>query len=231
VSTAVRASLEEALGYDFVRAEYLERALTHRSVGTNASNNETLEFLGDAVLDLAVSDLLMRAFPEAREGDLSKHRAGLVNTGMLAAKARRLGLAQWIRLGKGEEKSGGRAKDSILGAAYEALLGAIYLDGGYEAARRAVESDFATDVGGARAPGEEDYKTRLQELTQQRLRLSPVYQLAEEIGPDHDKRFVTVLTIDGRAYGRGTGTSKKAAEQAAAMQALERLAEEWPDGS
>jgi ribonuclease-3 len=150
---------------------------------------------------------------------------------MLAAKARCLGLGEAIRLGKGEEKSGGREKDSILSAAYEAVLGATYLDGGYEAARRIVERDFATDVEGAPSPGEDDYKTRLQELTQRRLRVSPVYHVVEEHGPDHDKRFVIDLSIDGRGYGRGTGTSKKAAEQAAAMQALERLAEEWPDVS
>lgn len=229
MSPVERTDLERALGYEFVRREYLERALTHRSVGTDVANNETLEFLGDAVLDLAISDLLMRSFPAAREGALSKHRAGLVNTAMLAGKARRVGLAQAIRLGKGEEKSAGREKDSILGAAYEALLGAIYLDGGYDAARRVVEADFAADVAGAPSPGEDDYKTRLQELTQRRWRLSPIYQLIEEHGPDHDKRFVTALTIDGRAYGRGSGTSKKAAEQAAAMEALARLAEEWPD--
>jgi ribonuclease-3 len=231
VSRLGRTDLEEVLGYDFVRGAYLERALTHRSVGTNVDNNETLEFLGDAVLDLAVSDLLMRAFPQAREGALSKHRAGLVNTAMLAAKARRLGLGGTIRLGKGEEKSGGREKDSILSAVYEAVLGAIYLDGGYEAARRAVERDFAADVADAPSPGEDDYKTRLQELTQRRLRVSPGYHLVEEHGPDHDKRFIIDLTIDGQVYGRGTGTSKKVAEQAAAMQALERLAEEWPDAS
>jgi len=219
----------DALGHTFGREEYLHRALTHRSQGTGVPNNETLEFLGDAVLDLAVADLLMRAFPDAREGALSKHRARLVNATALATKARRLALGAGLLLGKGEENTGGRDKDSILSSAYEAVLGAIYLDGGYEVARAAIEREFGGDVASAPEPGKDDYKTRLQELTQRQLRISPVYEVVEELGPDHDKRFVTTLSIDGRAYGRGVGTSKKAAEQAAALEALDRLANEWPD--
>jgi len=221
--TELVEALEAGLGHSFARPDHLLVAVTHRSSSADAPNNETLEFLGDAVLALAMADLLMRRFPAAREGDLSKLRAGLVNAETLAAKARALDLGRWLRLGKGEEKSGGREKESILAAVYEALLGAVYLDAGFEAARRVVESHFATDVTTQASAGRNDYKTRLQELTQRLFRATPVYQLVEESGPDHAKRFVTELNIAGRSYGRGIGHSKKAAEQAAAMEALGNL--------
>ena len=218
-----RAALEDALGHRFVRPDHLEVAITHRSLG-EGTQNETLEFLGDAVLSLAISDLLMRAFPDAREGDFSKMRASLVNAEALAAKARRVDLGRWLRLGKGEERSGGRDKEKILAAAYEALLGAVYLDAGYEAARQVVEAHFGGDLQRhVVAPGHRDYKTRLQELTQRLYREMPVYTLAGEHGPDHEKEFVVELTIGGRVLGRGTGRSKKLAEQAAAMEALAAL--------
>jgi ribonuclease III len=218
-----RAALETALGHRFVRLEHLELAITHRSLGEE-TQNETLEFLGDAVLSLAISDLLMREFPGAREGDLSKMRASLVNAEELAGKARRTDLGRWLRLGKGEERSGGRDKEKILAAAYEALLGAVYLDAGYEAARQVVEAHFAGDLRRhVDAPGHRDYKTRLQELTQRLYRETPVYTLAGEHGPDHEKEFVVELAIGGRVLGRGVGRSKKLAEQAAAMEALAAL--------
>jgi ribonuclease-3 len=218
-----RTALEAGMDHRFVRAEHLALALTHRSVGEGA-HNETLEFLGDAVLSLAISDLLMRQFPTAREGDLSKMRASLVNAERLAAKARAVDLGRWLRLGKGEERSGGRAKEKILAAAYEAVLGAIYVDGGYEAARRVVERQFAAELEPEIAvPGHRDYKTRLQEFTQRRFRATPVYTLTSEHGPDHDKEFVVELAVEGRVVGRGVGRSKKLAEQAAAMQALDAL--------
>ena len=218
-----RAALEAGLGHRFVRAEHLAVAITHRSVGDDA-HNETLEFLGDAVLSLAVSDLLMREFPEAREGDLSKMRASLVNAEGLAQKARRLDLGHWLRLGKGEERSGGRDKEKILASAYEALLGAVYLDAGYEAARRVVDAHFGADLRrDVEVPGIRDYKTRLQELTQRLYRETPVYTLAGEHGPDHEKEFVVELVVGGRTLGRGVGRSKKLAEQAAAMEALAAL--------
>jgi ribonuclease-3 len=218
--------VESRLGYRFAAMEKLAVAVTHRSLGGDDANNETLEFLGDAVLDLAVSELLMRHHPAAREGELSKLRAGLVNAGVLAAKARALGIAPWLRLGKGEEKSGGRDKESILAAVYEALIGAIFVDGGYEAARGVIERDFTGDVTAGVAAGASDYKTRLQELTQRRFRVSPVYRLVDEQGPDHAKRFAVELTVAGRVVGHGTGQSKKAAEQAAAMRALAEMGEE-----
>jgi len=217
-----RAALEAGLGHRFIRPELLTVAITHRSTGER-THNETFEFLGDAVLSLAVSDLLMRDFPEAREGDLSKMRASLVNAEQLAQKARRVDLGRWLRLGKGEERSGGREKEKILAAAYEALLGAIYVDAGYEAARRVVEAQFDDLQRDPEAPGYRDYKTRLQELTQRLYREMPVYTLTAEHGPDHEKEFVVELAIGGRVLGRGAGRSKKLAEQAAAMEALAAL--------
>jgi ribonuclease III len=227
--TELQEALETELGHRFERPEYLHVAVTHRSFSPEVPNNETLEFLGDAVLALGMADLLMRRFPAAREGDLSKLRAGLVNAETLAQKARALDLGRWLRLGKGEEKSGGRDKESILAAVYEALLGAVYLDAGYEAARRLVETHFAADLTSEAAAGLRDSKTRLQELAQRLFRATPVYQLVEESGPDHAKRFVSELSIAGQPYGRGVGHSKKTAEQAAAMEALDLLARTSPE--
>jgi ribonuclease III len=218
-----RTALEAALGHSFGRTEHLDIALTHRSVGERA-HNETLEFLGDAVLSLAISDLLMREFPDANEGDLSKRRASLVNAERLADRARAIGLGGWLRVGKGEERSGGREKEKILASAYEAVLGAIYLDGGYEAARHVVESQFTGDLRrDVELPGHRDYKTRLQELTQRTRRETPLYTLTQESGPDHVKEFVVEVAVGGQMLGRGVGRSKKTAEQAAAMEALAAL--------
>src|SRR5262249_46085590 len=148
---------------------------------------ERLEFLGDAVLDLAIADMLMRRFPEAKEGPLSKQRASIVNGRTLAVKAQTIGVAERLNLGKGEEKSGGREKVSILAAAFEAIVGAIYTDGGLAPAQRVVESLFADDIGGPAA--ERDYKTELQEVAYRRYRAQPVYELVGTFGPDHAKRF------------------------------------------
>jgi ribonuclease-3 len=225
MTPAAREAVEAATGHRFVRPETLAVALTHRSFG-EAENNERLEFLGDAVLALAIADLLMARFPEAREGELSKMRAALVNADVLARKAGEVALGRWLRIGKGEEKSGGREKPSILAAAYEALLGAIYLDAGYERARAVVEAHFAADAGACATVGQHDYKTELQELTQRLFREVPSYALVEETGPDHAKRFVSEIVVGGRRLGRGVGRSKKTAEQAAAMEALAALARE-----
>ena len=228
MSTEARHVLEAALGHRFARPEHLVVALTHCSFG-EGRDNETLEFLGDAVLALAMSDLLMSRFPDAREGELSKIRASLVNAEVLGRKARQLDLGRWLHLGKGEDRSGGREKVSILAAAYEALLGAVYLDAGYERARAVVQAHFAADVEEHLTVGLRDYKTQLQELTQRLFRETPAYTLVEESGPDHEKRFVSEIAIGGRTRGRGVGRSKKTAEQAAAMEALATLAREWPD--
>jgi ribonuclease-3 len=226
-----REALSAALGHRFRRPEYLALALTHRSSSVDVENNEKLEFLGDAVLELAMSDVLMARFPEAREGDLSKIRASLVNAEVLARKARELELGRWIELGKGEEKSGGRDKPSILAAAYEAVLGAIYLDAGFDVARAVVERQFTADVAEHLTLGLRDYKTKLQEITQRLFRETPVYTLIEESGPDHEKRFVSEIAIAGRACGRGIGRSKKTAEQAAAMEALAGLSRDHPEAA
>src|SRR5579862_5929579 len=225
-----RAALERALGHRFTRPEHLALALTHRSSG-EADNNEKLEYLGDAVLALAMADLLMVRFPEARVGELSKMRASLVNADVLARKAREMDLGRWLRVGKGEEKSGGRAKPSILAAAYEAVLGAVYLDAGFECARAVVESHFAAEATLDATFGLRDYKTGLQELTQRLFRETPAYTLVEESGPDHAKRFVVEIAIGGRPRARGVGASKKSAEQAAAMEALAALAREHPEAA
>jgi ribonuclease III len=190
-------------------------------VSAGEAHYERLEFLGDAVLDLAIADLLMRRFPEAKEGSLSKERASIVNGRTLAVKALEIGLGRAIRLGKGEEKSGGRDKTSILAATFEAVIGAIYTDGGLDPARRVVERLFADDIGGPAA--ERDYKTELQEIAYRRFRSPPVYELVSARGPDHAKRFTTRIRIAGRELGVGEGGSKKQSEQAAARAALGRI--------
>ena len=229
MTPGTQAAIEAGLGHRFVRPERMAIALTHRSVGAE-ENNETLEFLGDAVLALAMSDLLMEHFPDAREGELSKIRASLVNAEVLARKARQLDLGHWLRLGRGEERSGGREKTSILAAGYEALLGAVYADAGYEAARRVVAGHFTADVEAHLTVGLCDHKTQLQELTQRLFRETPGYTLVEETGPDHDKRFVSEITIAGRTWARGTGRSKKIAEQAAARETLAAVRRAHPEG-
>jgi ribonuclease III len=220
-----RTKLERVLDYAFARPELLETALTHPSaaVGSDA-HYERLEFLGDAVLDLAIADLLMRKFPRAKEGPLSKQRASIVNARTLALKAQAIELNEMMRLGKGEEKSGGREKTSILAAVFEAVIGAIYTDGGLAPAQQVVERLFENDIGGPAA--ERDYKTELQEVAYRHFRTQPVYELIATDGPDHAKRFTTRIRIAGRDLGVAEGGSKKQSEQAAARLALDRIEEE-----
>ncbi len=221
----VRSRLEDALGYRFIRPELLETALTHPSAVVGSDTHyERLEFLGDAVLDLAIADLLMRRFPEAKEGPLSKQRASIVNARTLALKAQSIELGSMLKLGKGEEKSGGREKVSILAAAFEAVIGAIYTDAGLAPAQQVVERLFTGDIGGPAA--ERDYKTELQEVAYRRFRAQPVYELISAHGPDHAKRFTTRIRIAGRQLGTGEGGSKKQSEQAAAREALDRIEQE-----
>jgi ribonuclease III len=222
-------ALQKELEYYFKDPSLLARCLTHVSYNydRNLGHNEVLEFLGDAVLDLAISDLLMRRFPERSEGDLSRMRAALVNSSVLAEKAMAINLGPLLRLGKGEERSGGRYKESILAGAFEALLGAIYRDGGYEAARSLVERYFASDVK-EKTLGQQDYKTRLQEISQMLFREPPVYRLVSERGPDHAKSFVTEIAVGGKVLGMGEGRSKKQAEQEAARKALVELQKSKP---
>ena len=216
--------LEADLGSAFLDKGLLLRCLTHVSYegGRQGQHNETLEFLGDAVLNLAVSDLLMRRFPDKNEGDLSKMRASLVNTVMLAGKAARMRVGDLVRIGRGEERSGGREKESILAGAFEAILGGIYWEKGYAAAYGVVERHFAVDIKEKKF-GTSDYKTRLQEITQMVYRCAPTYRVVAESGPDHAKHFVTEIVVEGKVLGRGEGKSKKQSEQQAARRALERL--------
>ncbi len=216
--------LQKELGYTFSDSALLVRSLTHVSYERKkeGDHNEVLEFLGDAVLDLAVSDLLIRRYPTKSEGDLSRMRAALVNSSVLAEKATTLNLGSLLRLGKGEEQSGGRNKPSILAGAFEALLGAVYEDGGYLASRGLVERSFAADLKNKKL-GQQDYKTRLQEISQMLFRAPPVYRLVSESGPDHDKCFVTEIVVGGKVFGNGRGKTKKQSEQEAAKKALREL--------
>lgn len=217
-------TLQKQLGYSFKDPSLLVKALTHVSYDRKktGSNNEVLEFLGDAVLDLAVSDLLIERFPERTEGDLSRMRAALVNSAVLAEKANALDLGTMLFIGKGEERSAGRNKASILAGAFEALLGGVYQDGGYDPARRIVECYFAADII-EKTLGQQDYKTRLQEISQLLFRVPPSYRLVSESGPDHEKCFVTEISVGGKVLGTGEGKSKKQSEQEAARKALNEL--------
>jgi len=216
--------LQQELGYSFSDPALLVRSLTHVSYERKKedAHNEVLEFLGDAVLDLAISDLLIRRYPTRSEGDLSRMRAALVNSSALAEKATMLKLGSLLRLGKGEERSGGRNKPSILAGAFEALLGAVYEDGGYAPCRGLVERYFGADLNDKKL-GQQDYKTRLQEISQMLFHAPPVYRLVSESGPDHDKCFVTEIAVGGKVLGNGRGKTKKQSEQEAAERALQEL--------
>jgi ribonuclease-3 len=219
------AELEARLGHSFRNAALCETALTHTSWVNEAgqperSDNERLEFLGDAVLDLVVSDLLMRRFPDRREGDLSRARAALVSEPGLAQVAVALELGRFILLGKGEERTGGRGRPSILANALEALMGAIYIDAGFDAAAAVASRLFESRIEEVDQHARLDYKSRLQERAQALWQTAPVYEVVAEEGPDHDKRFEVALSLGGRAFGRATGRSKKEAEQGAAAAAL-----------
>lgn len=228
-SAEALGDLERALGVRFGDTGLREAALTHRSYAFEEDlevNNERLEFLGDAVLGLVVTDLAYREFPDLAEGDLAKLRAAIVNMSALADVARDLGLGGAVKLGKGEEMSGGRDKSSILADALEAVLGAIYLDMGLEVARTIIERLFQPRmVAYVRGEGERDFKTILQELASQDLRLLPEYRI-EDRGPDHQKEFTATVYLGGKAWGTGTGRSKKEAEQQAAHEAFLRLSEQ-----
>jgi ribonuclease-3 len=221
--------LEKALGIRFRRADLKDMALTHRSFAFERGvlpTNERLEFLGDAVLGVVVTDLVYRSFPDRSEGELAKLRAAMVNMTTLAEVARDLGLGDAILLGKGEELSGGRDKASILADGLEAVLGAVYLDRGLKAAQALIERLFRPRIDAyVRGEGGRDYKTILQELAAQDLGRLPEYRVVER-GPDHAKEFTATVFVSGRELGSGTGRSKKEAEQRAARQAFDRLTED-----
>jgi ribonuclease-3 len=214
--------LERLLGYEFTREELLERALTHRSYANEnraGADNEKLEFLGDAVLDLVVGHLLMTTFPSLSEGELSVTRAQVVSEAGLSELAAELGLGEFLRLGRGEERTGGRSKPSLLADAFEAVIAAVYLDGGFEAARQLVERLLSRRLSAIDTSGFHDFKTRLQESAQAKLKSTPEYRVVGEAGPDHDKTFEVAVHIKDREWGRAAGKSKKEAEQRAAAMA------------
>jgi ribonuclease-3 len=218
--------LEKALGVRFRDPRAREASLTHRSYAfeqDSEKTNERLEFLGDAVLGLVVTDLAFSRFPQLPEGELAKLRAAVVNMLTLAEVARELGLGDELLLGKGEEQSGGRDKSSILADALEAVLGALYLDRGLDATRKLIERLFWPRIQAyARGEGDRDYKTVLQELAAQDIGSVPQYRVSEQ-GPDHAKQFTATVYLAGEPYGSGVGRSKKEAEQRAAQQAHDRL--------
>ena len=222
-TTAALDELERRIGYQFRDPQHLVGALTHSSA-VDASQpriSERLEFLGDAVLGLAFSDLLIERFPDHNEGQLSKLRAALVSTTSFAAKARDLQLDQGLTLGKGEEKTGGRQKASILAAVYESVMGAIFLESSYETVRSIVMRHFSGAIEHVAQLGTTDAKTELQELCQQLCRLAPVYRVVDEVGPDHARRFVVDVILGEAVLARGEGGSKRNAEQDAARHALQ----------
>ncbi|HWP84705.1 MAG TPA: ribonuclease III [Terriglobia bacterium] len=224
------SELEETIGYAFRNPEWLRQALTHRSHSEEAAGqgghlaNEQLEFLGDAILGFVVSEALVERFPDCREGRLSKLKAHLVSAAHLHPVAETLEIGRFLLLGKGEERSGGRAKRALLVNTVEALIAAIYRDGGLEPARAFVRRWILQGVDWAQPPAA-DFKSELQELLQERHAAPPRYRLVSEHGPEHEKLFRIELRIDGEAYAQAEGRTKKAAEQAAAQIALRRLRE------
>jgi ribonuclease-3 len=221
--------LEERLGWHFADIALLDNALTHRSfvnenTGLACRDNERLEFLGDAVLELTVSDMLMRKFPDHAEGELSKLRASVVNEQPLAELARKFGIGEHLLLGKGEEGSGGRMKSSLLANAFESVIAAMFRDGGFDRTAAFIGRLFEPLIeDGDISAVYRDYKTAVQETCQVLFREMPRYMVISETGPDHDKRFETSLVIGERVIATGTGRSKKDAEQQAARAAMEEL--------
>jgi ribonuclease-3 len=219
---------QHRLAYNFRDENLLRLALTHPSVahesGREMEHNQRLEFLGDSVLGLVLSQQLYEKFPDADEGLLTKSRAKLVNAASLAEHARRLNLGAHLILSRGEEISGGRDRASALADAFEALLGAIFLDDGFDAAREFVLREFQTEIGELTLPGGiENPKGELQELLQAKSSNAPQYQLIFAAGPDHDRQFICAVFHDGVELARGSGKSKKAAESDAALAALKVL--------
>lgn len=224
--------LQERLGVRFRDPDILRRALTHRSAAAEnpLDSNERLEFLGDAVVGLVISEALFQQFPDSMEGDLAKSKSYVVSEAALAEAAHQLGLEEFVLLSPGEAASGGRRRRSILADAFEAVVAAVYLDCGIRQARRLVRNSLRHAVlTAARDRHRQDYKSALQEETQARYRRAPVYRVISEEGRDHDKTFVVQALLYDRVIGEGSGKSKKEAEQCAARDALERLVRSLAD--
>lgn len=221
--------LQKRLSYSFIEPKLLRQALTHKSYLNESKDktikdNERLEFLGDAVLDLIVSEALVKRFPDFPEGDLSKMKAKVVSEGTLARIAKEIDLGSFLFLGKGEEITSGREKSSLLADAMEAVVAAVYLDQGFSAAREVVLKEFELPLREMTRPDlSADYKTELQELCQEIFETLPVYQVIQESGPDHQKKFEVEIRIQGIPFEVGIGRSKKEAEQKAAEATLGRL--------
>lgn len=226
-------SLEDRLGYHFADPWRLDQALTHTSYANEGlaerpPDNEPLEFLGDSILGFMMADLLHRQDPAGPEGVKSRTRALLVATPSLARRASELGLPDLLRLGRGEEKTGGRQKASLWANAYEAVIAALYLDGGFDVAYRFVAAEFAPDLLRARDLPVVDAKSALQEALQARGEPLPEYVVLSEEGPSHRRRFRVQCTLRGQPLSEGEGSSKKEAQQVAARRALERITAEAP---
>ncbi|MFA5309245.1 MAG: ribonuclease III [Dehalococcoidales bacterium] len=223
------AKLEKILGISFKNPSLLEQSLVHSSyVNENPAHtlghNERLEFLGDAVLDFVVADKLYREFPNLMEGEMTRLRAALVRRETLAGMARKIGLGDFMYMGKGEETSGGRNKTPNLAGALEALIAAVFMDRGIFAAEALIKNLLADEWDRLTRHGDGlEHKSRLQELTQSKYQAAPAYRLVSESGPDHEKNFVVEVMVNSRVMGRGAGRTKKAAETEAARLALEHL--------
>ena len=220
-------TLEKRLNYTFENKELLERALYHSSYANEHrggfGSNERLEFLGDAVLGMVTADYLFHRHPDLPEGDLTRIRAALVCEQSLHEVAQRLGLGEYIKLGHGEELGGGRKRPSILADAVEAVIAAMYLDGGLEPAQRFILAHILNGLAEGEIHHVEDYKTELQERVQRRAGQTLSYTVCAESGPDHNKTFTMAVLLNGSEIGRGTGRTKKEAEQSAARCALEQM--------
>ena len=221
--------LQEKIGVKFTEQSLLQRAVTHKSYANEnhrqqLKDNERLEFLGDSVLDLIISRYLFVNYPQHPEGNLAKTRSVVVSAPILAQKAKELELGNFIRLGKGEEMTGGRTRDSILADCFEAVVGSIYLDQGLEAAREFVLELLVENIKNVeRGDYVRDYKTVLQELVQQNTNFRPEYEVVDEQGPDHNKIFTVEVELNDEIVGVGQGNSKKEAEQEAAKEAIAKL--------
>jgi len=227
---SARKKLEEALGYTFSKTEILIEALTHSSYSNEHNldrNYERLEFLGDAVLQLIVSEYLIKKYKNFDEGVLSKYRGYFVSEDFLSGIASKLNLGDFVKLGKGEALSGGKRKPSLLCDIFESLIAAIYLDGSYEPAKKIVIQLMAQEIDDTiKNESFVDNKTELQKLTQKKFESLPEYEVVEEYGPEHEKVFTVSVAADGKILGYGKGRSKKKAEQDAASAALKKLADE-----
>jgi len=222
------AALEEKISYEFKNKDNLIRALTHSSFANENKHNkfvsnERLEFLGDAVLNVIISEKIYTQYSNLSEGEMTKARSTIVCETSLVNCANAIGISQYLLLGKGEELTGGRQRHSILADAFEAIIGAIYIDGGIESARSFIESTMSSIIEDAvKGYSYQDYKTQLQEKVQSKGNEKITYELIEEKGPDHDKTFITQVKINDQVMGIGKGKTKKEAEQHAAFLALEK---------